>query len=167
MAKKKKPRGKPFEIKHKKSVGNKGKTTASYDREELASRKVDHNLLSRYFTLNSHLTEDELRERLESGERITILEKRIILALLGDRDADLDFIFNRMAGKVPDVVRHGKEDPFSNMSIEELIQRKRELEDSNRQTLKYIEAEQERQRQIESAAIDITPNSKPKDDLPN
>lgn len=136
-----KPRGRPFKKGFDPARNLKGKPKAvhSYDREELANKKIDNHLVVRYFTINSHLTEEQLRERL-LDETLTIFEKRIIKSLLNE-DTALSFsqIIERLAGKVPDKHIHQVPDKYSEMTDEELLAEKRRLEIENRKTLTYVE----------------------------
>lgn len=147
---------------------NKGKRNAagkvSYDREELANRRLDHGLISRYITLNSHLTRLELRDRLKE-KGLSIVEERIIKSLLGDEASlSLGDLINRTAGKVPDVIEHAVRDKYAGWTVEELQAEKRRLSDINRKTLTQIENSYGMNKQQETTpnelattAIDVTP----------
>lgn len=141
---KKKPRGKPFPKGHKISVGNKGPKggIASYDAEELAKRKIDNSLVSRYITVNSHLTRLQLEERLVDPN-ISIFEERIIKSLLG-QDSALAFseMVNRVAGKVAEEHRHGLiKDKYAEWDDGQLRAEAERLAIENRKTLTHIEIE--------------------------
>ncbi len=135
-----------FKKGNKIAAGNKSKAgQIASDREERLTRKVDAGLVQRYITVNSHLTVDEMKERLHDHNRgqISFLEYMIIRTMVvcaqtGD-PARLNTIIDRIAGKVPQKVTHGVDDPFEGKSNEELIDIKRKLEATNRQSLKYAE----------------------------
>ena len=134
------------------------KGTPSYDAEELAVRKIDKGMVSRYLTVNSHLTKDQLKAKLKN-EQVPILEHAVISSLIraatsGDYYV-LDNIFDRMVGKVPNKIEHAKADPFEGKSIDELMQMKRELTESNIKTLRLLE-QTERVKQQEREVIELT-----------
>lgn len=154
MAKSKKQRGRNFPKNHKLSAGkNQNKARRSYDAEELASRRIDNHVVNRYLTLNSHLTEEELEDRLKDP-KITMFEKRIVKSILGTDEA-LAFseIVNRLAGKVPDKIEHSAVSKFSNMTTEELLNEKRRLNEANRETMDRIERDTEERKRLQIESL--------------
>lgn len=147
-------------------VGNKnakGRTQA--DREELAMKKIDAGMVTRYFTLNSHLTIHELIARLQT-ERVSVLEGMIIKGMIqAQRSGDtgqINFFLDRLIGKVPNKIEHEVKNPYKDMSIEELMQEKQRLNEINRKTLNIIEATNERvinQNREIAAYVNATGNS--------
>ena len=140
---------------NKKSVGNNAtRGKAMYDREELIARKIDNRTITRYLTLNSHLTPRELLDRLRE-EDVSTLEAMIIKAMLkGYRTGDvnqLNFFFERLVGKVPNQIKHSVDNPYDGMSDEELLAEKRRVTEINRKTMRLIE--QTNPRRIEEESI--------------
>lgn len=146
MAKKKKPRGKPIAKGQKLGVGNKSKKDQpQYDREERLARKIDTSMVVRYVTLNSHLTVEEIKSRLNDRNRgkisfleYMILRCMVVCAQTGDTNR-LDMILDRLIGKVPQKTIHAVEDPLEGKEMDELLKMKRDLEETNRKTLQHIE----------------------------
>ena len=132
-----------FKKGNKKSVGNKGrKGLTPIEKEQLLAIKVDSNLVKNYLTLNSHLTPEELVNRLQY-ERVSALEAMLIKSFLkayntGDFQM-VNQILDRMIGKTPNVINHGMVNPLDGKSVEELQKMKRELEVQNRATMTYLE----------------------------
>ncbi len=135
-----------FKKGHKKSVGNKSNTnTPQHDREERVLKKVDVRLITRYLTVNSHLSLKEMQAKLkpENAKNISMLEYMtirgmVVAAQTGDTNR-INFFYDRLIGKVPQKITHGLDDPYEGKSTEELVEIKRKLEASGRQTLKHIE----------------------------
>ncbi len=121
--------------------GREGKPTV--DREERLLKKIDAGMITRYLTLNSHLTVQEMQKKLKSAKDISMLEYMtirgmIVAAQTGDTNR-INFFYDRLIGKVPQKITHGLDDPYEGKSTEELIEMKRKLEASGRQTVKHIE----------------------------
>jgi hypothetical protein len=132
-----------FKKNNKNSVGNKGNLNPKADREERIVKKVDAGLISRYLNINSHLTVQEMQAKLKDAKSLSFLEYMtirgmVVAAQTGDTNR-LNFFYDRMIGKVPQKIEHGVADPFEGKTNEELIEIKRKLEATNRQTLKHIE----------------------------
>lgn len=162
----KKPRGRPKEepkpekIKTRDAHPGAGKPKGhpQRDREELLTRKIDAGLISRYLTLNSHLTLKELQHRLKF-EEISILEgmtiKGLIMAYKSGNYSQINFFYERLIGKVPNKIEHSVENPLDKLSDAELIAKKRELEETNRRTLRFIEASSASVTNLEQEALAI------------
>lgn len=120
-------------------------------------RKIDNTLIVSYITVNSHLTRQELEKRLAT-ERVTSLEEAIVNQLITASRGGLDslnFILDRLVGKVTTKVEITKPDPFENKTVEELNQMKRQLEDEAREVIdieiNYSPRSQEQIKQLEAA----------------
>lgn len=147
-----------FKKGNKAAKGVAGRTDSpQYDKEERILKKVDASLITRYLTVNSHLTVAEMKAKLKKSGSISMLEYMtirgmIVAAQTGDTNR-INFYYDRMIGKVPQKITHGLDDPYEGKSTEELIEIKRKLEASGRQTLKHIEQlpkVKEQERQVES-----------------
>lgn len=151
---------------HNLSVGNSAsKGRQQYDREELATRTIDNRTVVRYFTLNSHLTINELKARVKNNE-VTALESIVINAMINANAGDvykMNALLDRIVGKVPDHIKHSVHDPYAGKTLEELMEEKRRLEKINRQTMNYIEANSESFRQQEMEAQKIVNATKVSD----
>lgn len=172
----KKKRGAPTNAFTKGNTASKGssglKGLTPLEIEALANKKIDKFLITRYITLNSHLTEDEARQRLEDPT-ISIFEKRIIGSLIGCDDAlNFNQILERVAGKVEERHVHQAIDPYEGKTNEELIEEKRRLEEQNRRYLQYVEEKQglrphQLQESREGEVIEATATSKPREPSTN
>jgi len=102
-------------------------------------KKIDAAMLTRYITLNSHLSENELKERLKDPT-ISIFEKRIIKSLLGkDSALSFQYMVERLVGKIADRHVHEVADKYANKTTEELMEEKRRLEAEVRIETDYTE----------------------------
>ena len=172
----KKKRGAPSNAFAKGNTTRKGKpgvrNLSPIELEALANKKIDKFLITRYVTLNSHLTEDEARQRLEDPT-ISIFEKRIIGSLIGCDDAlNFNQIIERVAGKVEERHLHSAIDPYEGKTNEELIEEKRRLEEQNRRYLQYVEEKQglrphQLQESREGEVIEATTTSEPREPTKN
>lgn len=161
----KKPRGRPFEKGNKKSKGKK-KGFPQYDAEELATKKVDHGMVSRYCSLNFHLTRRQLEKKLRKGG-LSMLEDLVIRSLTGNTEGlsynpvtlPIQEILNRMIGKVPDIISLAVKNKYSHMTTYQLLQEKRRLESANRETVERLEeeAKQRERLQLESTSTTNLP----------
>ena|SRR5665213_984770 len=165
MAARKNPRradgrkpAKPFKkgnTEHTKSKRTTG--VPSYDAEELSKRKVDNHMLSRYISLNCHLTKAQLQTRL-ADPNISILELRIIESMLVDNIAyAFGALIDRVAGQVAQKHEvNSVKSPYDGWSLEQIQTESERLERENRKTMTFIEI----QKGIR-ATIDVTPKAKP------
>lgn len=137
---------KPQDIKkgEKRALGVKGrKGRPHYDREERLAVRVDKGLVTRYLSLNSHLTLSELKEKIKLNSGISALENMVIRGMIracntGD-SFQIGFYLDRLVGKVPNKVEHSVPDPFEGMTNDQLLEEKRKLETINRKTMSFIE----------------------------
>lgn len=126
--------------------GNKStKGQSTYRKEEKIIAIVDQKTISRYLSLNAGLTLSEMKEKLKERNRknITMLEYMILRAMVvtaqtGDT-TKLNFFFDRLVGRVPQVVKHGLEDPYESKTDEELMEIRRKLNETNRIIMNRIE----------------------------
>jgi hypothetical protein len=123
------------------------KYKSTYDKDTLIAKKIDKITMVQYLTLNSHLTPQELKEKLKN-ERVSSLERiviRMILngVVLGSIDT-LNFIFDRLVGKVTNKIEVSKPDELEEKSLEELIEMKKQLSITNARTLEFMQATNER-----------------------
>lgn len=139
-----------------KGVANR-KGLAAYDADELATRTIDKQMVSRYLMVNSHLTKDQIKARLATGQ-VSMLESMVMRTMLrcyySGEVGILDFFLDRIVGKVPNKVEHTKADPYEGKTLEELQAEKLRLEAINRKTLSFIE-QTERYKQQERDVIEI------------
>lgn len=147
----KKPKG--FQKGNTVGIGTR-KGTVSYDAEQLLLKKIDNTTITNYITLNSHLTEAQLNARLRD-KSISSLEKGIVRGLLEiSKKGSLGFMsfyLDRLVGKPKQEIELSKKDPLKDLSPEELLEMKRELEAANRNTMTYLEKNHPRvQAQINS-----------------
>lgn len=128
--------------KGKKPTGGAPKQRSSYDREALLAKKIDNVVITNYLTLNSHLSEEQLQKRLKEPN-LSSLEKALIKNLIFAADgADiqrLTFVLDRLVGKPKQEIELSKKDPLKDLSPEQLLEMKRELEKSNRQSMDLLE----------------------------
>jgi len=129
-------------------------------------------MISRYLTLNSHLTVDQIREKIKLRQ-CSMLEAMVcrgmIMAYVTGDTHRIDFFFERLIGKVPNKIEHSKPDPFEGKTIEELRLMKLQYEEANRRSLNYIEQNSERVKQQERDVIEIVNqfgNGEPLADIP-
>ena len=128
-----------FKKGNKASISTKNRKGATrLDREALAVKKIDANLVTRIITLNSHLSPHELTARLRT-EYVSMLEAMVIKAMIkcyntGDVHS-LNFFFDRLVGKVPNHVKHEVANPYEGMTDAELLAEKERLQKINRDTL--------------------------------
>lgn len=138
--KEKKPKG--FQKGNTVGIGNK-KNKTSYDAEQLLLKKIDNTTIVNYLTLNSHLTENQLEQRLKDPT-ISSLEKGIVKQFLEISKhgsmGSLQFVLERLVGKPKQEIELSKKDPLKDLSQEELLEMKREIEIQNRKTMQYLEA---------------------------
>jgi hypothetical protein len=140
--------------------GRAGKVTMSYDADELAARTIDKALVNKYFTVNSHLTLNQLREKYRSPN-LSALEGMIVKSMiLGAEQGDtgrIDFFLDRLIGKVPQKVDVTKTNRFENMTLEQLQAEKARLAEINQNRLRLME-QTDRVKQQERDVIEITAN---------
>lgn len=156
-------KGKPFTSKSASKAGKKSssKGKPNYELEERLVRNVDKSLVSRYINLNSTLTVDEMKAKLQDRGNIPFLEYMIIRVLVlcaqtGD-PARLNAILDRSgAGPVKQIVKHEVDDPYKDKSDEELLQMKKDLEARNREIVKNIEESPRYKEQLQKLK-DVTP----------
>lgn len=132
--------------------------TPSWDRQELAAISIDKSMIKRYLNLNFHLTIAELRAKKRSG-RCSALEATIIEILIkacenGDH-FKLDFLLDRLVGKVPQKVETETVDPYADKTLEELTAMKNALLASNELTLRNLERENAQLQKAEREVIEI------------
>lgn len=142
--------------------GPKGRTKA--DREQLAVKKIDLDLVTNYFTINSHLTPHELVARLRT-QKVSMLEAMIIKGMLrAYRTGDtfqINFFIERLVGKVPNKIEHSVKNPYEGMSIDQLMAEKIRLTELNRKTLDFIETTNERVITLEKEVKEYVDNGSP------
>jgi len=118
------------------------KGAVTYDREALLARKIDNVTITNYLTLNSHLTEAQLNQRLKDPN-ISSLEKGMVRQLLAvSKDGaigPLQFVLDRLVGKPKQEIELSKKDPLKDLSPEELLEMKKEIEIINRQSMQLLE----------------------------
>lgn len=138
-------KGKPFTKKNAAEMAKKKKHAhkPNYELEERIVRNIDKSIISRYINLNSHLTVDEMKAKLENRGSIPFMEYMIIRAMVvcaqtGD-PSRLSLFLDRTAGKVEQKIQHSVDDPYASKSNEELIQMKKQLETRNREIMNNIE----------------------------
>jgi len=126
------------------SVGNRALLgRPGRDAQAREARYIDNLLIEGYIVNNSHLTLLELREKVE-GAKMTALEEMLVVAMIracetGDRN-QVEFFLDRTIGKVAQKIKVEKSNPYEGMSDEQLIARKRQIEESNFRTLQFVEA---------------------------
>lgn len=100
------------------------------------TKKVDKALVDSYLCINSHLTVDELVNKLNgvgpNGEpvRISVLEGMLIKAMImayrrGDVST-IEFLLDRMIGRIPNKVALSLDNELADLSDEELLKRKQQ-----------------------------------------
>lgn len=136
--KEKKPKG--FQKGNKHGGGVQG--TQTYDSEALLAKTIDKVLVTNYITLNSHLTVPQMKEKLKN-QNVSLLERAICKDLLSIGEnggtGTLGFFLDRLIGKAVQPIELSKKDPLKDLSQEELLEMKRELEKTNRQSMTYLE----------------------------
>lgn len=134
---------------HRITSGRQGvKAIATYNREELLNKRIDHRLVTDYITLNSHLTIKDLKDKLKY-EKVSALEHMIVQAIINaaltGAPEKVDFILNRLIGKTPTLIGIAKlPNAMDEMSTEELIAEKLKIEEAIRDTLEYERKTSER-----------------------
>lgn len=139
VIKEKKPKG--FQKGHKHAKGN-PKGVVTYDSEQLLLKSIDKVLVTNYITLNSHLTVSQMKKKLKD-KNVSLLERGICKDLLnlGENGgtSTLGFFLDRLIGKAVQPIELSKKDPLKDLSPEELLEMKKELEASNRQSMTLLE----------------------------
>lgn len=139
----------------KKTLAKKG--TPTYNRDELLAKKIDKVTITNYLTLNSHLTVHELIKRLET-EKVSVLEAMLIKGMIkAYRTGDvyqMNFFLERLVGKVPNQVEHTVNNPYKDMSDEELLAEKKRVSEINRRNMTWNEQNNQRMiQQLEEASV--------------
>lgn len=114
-----------------------------YNRDEFVTFALSQNLIARYVNINFSLTVPELHAKLREC-KCNAFEAAIIAVLLkAIEDADhnrLDFLFSRLLGKVPNTIHIKEKSRFDEMTTDELVELKKQLDVDNAKTLRAIEA---------------------------
>lgn len=126
---KRKPNTGQFKPGNKLGRRAKGKTHVTQTLEKVANQKVDKALVDKFLTFNSHLTPNELLKKLKV-KPVSILEGMLIKGMLkafrtGDPH-NIDFILNRLIGKVPTRIAHSLDNELQDLTEEQLLERKRQ-----------------------------------------
>lgn len=125
--------------KQDKRINKKGlrKGASTTQKEQREIKKIDNAVIVGYITLNSHYTVKDLKKKMQDPNT-SVLEQSVCAMLtasaLGSKD-HFSFILDRLVGKVPQTVKIDKPDPFEGKSVEDLIEMKKQLEQSARDTL--------------------------------
>lgn len=117
------------------------KGRASYDREEILAKRLDQATLFRI--INLHIfSPPELLEAMIADPNTNIMEVIICRSLLNARYkaevSTIDYYISRLIGKIPDKVIVSDDNPFKDMTLEEMKAKHAELAKSNRETLNHI-----------------------------
>lgn len=129
-------KGKPFQKGH-----TVNKDRPQYDREERLARTLDNATLFRILNLHLHSTKEDLTE-VANDPNSTMLERMVTKCLLQGLEnksvSTLDYFLSRIVGKVPDKLIMQPDNPFKDLTLEEMKAKHAELAKSNRQTFDNI-----------------------------
>lgn len=155
-----------------KKASKKALTESNRDRtnnkamEVVTTKKVDKALVDRFLVLNSHLSVDQLIEKLNrTTDPISVLEGMLIKAMIvAYRKGDvhtINFLLDRMIGKIPNRVAISLDNELEGLSDEELIQRKHQYANDLDKEIKFLKQYNPRVRdQLENANTIIESGSK-------
>lgn len=150
-----------FKKGNKAAQGHSNKGLTSPGRKEVKQlRKIDNILVVSYLTVNSHKNQTELRDHIKDPN-ISSLERAIATTIHHASNGSLDclnFVLDRLIGRVTNKLEVTRPDPYADKTIEELEQIKLQLENQAREVI-YVEfthsdRAQQQNKQLETALND-------------
>ena len=117
------------------------KDRPQYDREERAARTLDQATLFRIINLYFWASAEDLDKVIADPKTPTIeaiVCKSMLNARFKGNVSTLDYYISRLIGKIPDKVIVSDDNPFKDMTLEEMKAKHAELAKSNRETLNHI-----------------------------